>query len=318
MAVASYLTDVTEAKHRAKRFGLTSGLFTVGTNIGKALAGPIKVHLGFIYNFIFGLVVTLVAMGYVYFIVPDSFKVREARLKKEREENGQSNAKELVDLSSLSVTEKFRTLFQVKNLKAGATALLRKRDNNMRFYLILMVVCFELEMFLSIGNYLYLRRVLDFTLLDLTRLHTFGGVVALFSQFIMIPILSEKLKLHDSTIVLIDTGTNFIRTLILVCHVKFDINIISAHHLSDFRPSTLDAVSRDLHCISQCHVFCSHPLHDHQANQPARGWMPHVCCQRHPGLCAFCKGPSLWTHLPKYRRISAPNMLDCGCSWNLH
>lgn len=59
-----------------------------------------------------------------------------------------------------------RSLFDVSNLKSGFKALFVKRDHNMRRYIILMIICFEMEMFINVGEwsstYLYLRRQLVF------------------------------------------------------------------------------------------------------------------------------------------------------------
>ncbi len=81
--------------------------------------------------------------------------------------------------------QKLRTLFDVRNLKAGISALFQRREHNLRLYLILMVTCFELEMFVNIGegnNYLYLRRVLDFQMKDYTRYSTIVGAIGIVAQ----------------------------------------------------------------------------------------------------------------------------------------
>ena len=99
-------------------------------------------------------------------------------------------------------------------------AIAKKRDHNLRMYLILMIFCFEMEMFVNVGEgstYLYLRRTLEFTMSDYTRYSTVVGVIGIVAQYVTIPILSERLKLHDSTIILIDIGGCFIQTVILAC-----------------------------------------------------------------------------------------------------
>ncbi len=98
-------------------------------------------------------------------------------------------------------------------------ALFQRRSHNLRLYLILMVACFELEMFVNIGegnNYLYLRKVLDFTMKDYTRYSTIVGVIGIVAQYITVPLFSEKFHLHDSTIVLIDIAGCFVQTVLLI------------------------------------------------------------------------------------------------------
>lgn len=54
-------------------------------------------------------------------------------------------------------------------------------------------------------------------MVDYTRYSTIVGVIGIVAQYITIPILSEKLKLRDSTIVLLDITGCFIQTVILAC-----------------------------------------------------------------------------------------------------
>ncbi len=92
-----------------------------------------------------------------------------------------------------------------------------------------MVVCFELEMFVNVGegnNYLYLRKVLDFTMTDYTRFSIIVGVIGITAQYISIPLLSEKFGLHDSTITLIDIGGCFIQTVLLVIESTVHVNLL--------------------------------------------------------------------------------------------
>ncbi len=219
MSVNAYMADITEEKHRTKRVAFMSGLFPIGFNIGKALGGLIKERLGFMYNFSIGMLLSLTAMLYVLLFVKDSMKIRDARLQRELEERGETQLAELLDLKKLTFKEKFKALFDLRNLKAGFSALFEKRPHNLRLYLILMVACFELEMFVNVGegnNYLYLRKVLDFQMKDYTRYSTIVGVIGIIAQYITVPLFSEKFKLHDSTIVLIDIAGCFIQTVLLV------------------------------------------------------------------------------------------------------
>ena len=68
---------------------------------------------------------------------------------------------------------KAKTFFQLDNMKAGFRAVFAKRNYNLRRYILLMVFCFEMEMFINVGewssSYLYLRRKLEFTMSQYTR-----------------------------------------------------------------------------------------------------------------------------------------------------
>ena len=82
-----------------------------------------------------------------------------------------------------------------------------------------MIFCFEMEHFINVGDrgntYLYLRRTLEWTIIDFTTYTIIIGVVGLAAQYIAIPLLSEKLKLRDSSIIIIDITGCFIQTIIL-------------------------------------------------------------------------------------------------------
>ena len=59
------------------------------------------------------------------------------------------------------------------------------------------------------------RRKLAWGIIDYTTYKIVLGVVGMTAQYIAIPLLSEKLKLRDSTIIIIDITGCFIQTVIL-------------------------------------------------------------------------------------------------------
>ena len=221
MAINAYMADVTAEKHRTKRVAFMCGLWPIGFNVGKALSGVIQSRLGFMYNFSLGLLLSMVAMCYMTIFVRDSIKIRDKRLERERIERGEEPIEtiKLDESDAARWKRKIRSLFDIRNMKEGFVAVFKKRDNNMRTYLILMIFCFEMEQFINVGewgsSYLYLRRVLGFTMSDFSRYLTVIGVIGIIAQYITVPIMSEKLKLHDATITLIDITGCFFQTLIV-------------------------------------------------------------------------------------------------------
>ena len=99
-------------------------------------------------------------------------------------------------------------------------AVFTKRQNNFHVIILLMIFCFEMEQFINVGAggcgnlYLYLRRKLNWDLIDYTTFTIIVGVVGLAAQYIVIPLLSEKFRLQDSTIIGIDIIGCFIKTVI--------------------------------------------------------------------------------------------------------
>ena len=86
-------------------------------------------------------------------------------------------------------------------------ALVTKREDNLRVFILLMIFTFELTWFIESGKndnqYLYLRRKLNWDFIDYTTFTIVVGVVGMASKYIVIPLLSEQFKLRDSVIVII-------------------------------------------------------------------------------------------------------------------
>ena len=100
----------------------------------------------------------------------------------------------------------FKSFFNWRNLKEGVSATIKRREFGKRGNIFLVILALELEVFMMRGKwqtvYLYLRRQLEFTLAQFSRLVTIFGVLGLVSQYVFVPLLSAKLKFRDSTIAL--------------------------------------------------------------------------------------------------------------------
>ena len=127
MACNAYLADVTDPKNRTKRVAFMTGLLYPGFNIGRALSLPIKEHLGFMHNFAFGMLAQMITVLYVIVVVPDSIRIREKRLKKQRAEmkgTGEIDlaiedydSKQAEQAMKSSFKDKAKSLFSLKNIK---------------------------------------------------------------------------------------------------------------------------------------------------------------------------------------------------------
>ena len=82
-----------------------------------------------------------------------------------------------------------------------------------------MIFSFELMAFIHVGEwsngYLYLRRKLNWDIIDYTKFTLTSGITGMMAQYTIIPLLSEKMRLRDSTIILIDFGGCFIQMIVL-------------------------------------------------------------------------------------------------------
>lgn len=229
MAINAYLADVTDPKgSRTRRMGFLPGLWAVGNNIGKALGSVVKAKLGFVYAFALGLAFNVLAMLYVLCFLKDSIAIRNHRLKKrlaaEEEVMDVQEVEAIKDLLSkdnqVTVFNRLKSFFSLANVKEGMSALGRKREDNMRVYLFMMIFSLEMESFINSGEwsnaYLYFRRKFQWGLNDFTMYTTFVGCIGIVSQYTLIPILSsKKVGLRDSTISAMDMTGCFIQTLIV-------------------------------------------------------------------------------------------------------
>lgn len=237
LACYSYITDITTKENRTKRLALLDGLFPLGFYIGNAASGYIKRNLGFMYNFSLGMLFAVVAMSYTIIFVKDSRNIRNVKVKMEREEelaNTDNQEDKLAKIKKWNDEEEaevaknsqglIRSFINWDNLKSSWVALLRKRDGHKRMFIILVIVAFELEIFALVGRwntlFLFFRKHLQWTEIEYSRFTTILGFIAIVSQYVAIPFLSEKLKLHDSTISLIDMTTSFFNQFVIAFSVN--------------------------------------------------------------------------------------------------
>ena len=127
MACNAYLADITDPKHLTKRVAIMSGGSLIGINIGKGLSGVINEELGFMYNFAFGMLSSVLTAVYAIVFLKNSVRLREMRLHHKTgidvvEMKGKTNLDSLRDgkqLNAATTHEKIRQLFSFKNIRDG-------------------------------------------------------------------------------------------------------------------------------------------------------------------------------------------------------
>ena len=115
-------------------------------------------------------------MAYTLVIVKDSRKLREARLAREAAKLASKDPKHV---SEDGVTEKLypnlkketemvvpdksrrgcRALFDLTNIKEGLAAVLKDRPQHKRTFLLIMILIFEIEIFVIVGIIDYIFRI---------------------------------------------------------------------------------------------------------------------------------------------------------------
>ena len=111
---------------------------------------------------------------------------------------------EIIKCTFCNILGRCSTLFDVNNVKSAFQAVLKRRPNNLRTFLLVLASCFLLEIFLITGKgptmYLYFRRKYSWNNKVFGAYIGLFGILGLCAQYILLPFMSNKLKLHDMTI----------------------------------------------------------------------------------------------------------------------
>jgi PCFT/HCP family folate transporter-like MFS transporter 1/3 len=68
----TYLTDITTEENRTSRLAIFDGLMWIGFQTGSMLSGPIKTNFGLKYNFIIGLILSVISFLYTWIFIKES------------------------------------------------------------------------------------------------------------------------------------------------------------------------------------------------------------------------------------------------------
>ena len=94
----------------------------------------------------------------------------------------------------------------IMNFIEGFRTVLKKRSNNDRFCVIMLIIAFMLEMFTQYGGdsfFMYYRMTLRFGMSDFTTLFSIAGICGLIGQFVLVPFFTKGLQFHASVISLL-------------------------------------------------------------------------------------------------------------------
>jgi len=96
------------------------------------------------------------------------------------------------------------SLFDIKNVKDSFTTMFKQRDNNMRMFVIILTICFVLEMVALFGSgsvyYLFLQRQFQWDMPKISYYFVLWGYWSIFSTYVVLPFITQVLKMHDTSI----------------------------------------------------------------------------------------------------------------------
>ncbi|XP_040571251.1 LOW QUALITY PROTEIN: probable peptidoglycan muropeptide transporter SLC46 [Lepeophtheirus salmonis] len=206
-ACHSYITDITDDSSRTKRMAFLDGIFPIGFLMGLGLSGIIKKKLGFTYCFSLAIVTSWSSILYTIFFI------KERNSSEDQVDNTDDNST-TQSANNKVKKEPIWKMFKIQHFQAGVKSTLKRREHDLKKYLLFLILIFMLELFLYGGKgsvmFLYLRKRFKWTEIDFSQFMIVFGIQGLVSQYFVIPFLSHKLKWRDGTIILIAVGGNII------------------------------------------------------------------------------------------------------------
>ena len=194
MGLYGYVSDITSAKNRTIRLSLVNGIFSLGFVVGTKLGSYLFQNVSN-YYIIFGTSIGFALCGIFYTL----FCVKES-VKKSKEEKNE---------------HKF---FDLANVKGSFQTTFKKRPNNDRTRLILLVLNFMTFMFCmntSRFDYLLVGLKYDWTIVEFSNYLSIQRICRLSGLFLLLPLLSRVLKVPDGLVSSIGTlGTTIAYLLI--------------------------------------------------------------------------------------------------------
>ena len=101
------------------------------------------------------------------------------------------------------------------HLISGLKTIWKHRPNDLRKYLILMIICYALEIVANIGegtkNFVYLKSVLEFEVQEFKYYNLSSQIIGIFALIVLVPIMAGKFGLMDSTIVMTELAGKFLK-----------------------------------------------------------------------------------------------------------
>ncbi|CAD7077737.1 unnamed protein product [Hermetia illucens] len=216
MGIYSYLTEITEEKDRAFRFGIFAVCANIIQLVGTPFSGTLFLQLGYVKMYIIGACILLLGILYLIFFIPEIKKKPKAE-----ETNGNINTtfeSGGKTIATLEIDDKKIVLKPKEEAERQKNCLVdffdptsayeciqifaKKRAHNLRTYLILLVILQLLFIAPAIGeaDYYY-----NFQLLQLkwngemfSYYNTYSAALNIVGTFLMTAVLIKFLSLSDS------------------------------------------------------------------------------------------------------------------------
>eukprot|EP00092_Neocalanus_flemingeri_P016667 GFUD01018030.1.p1 GENE.GFUD01018030.1~~GFUD01018030.1.p1 ORF type:complete len:510 (-),score=61.02 GFUD01018030.1:1014-2492(-) len=204
----SYLADVTSLRSRTTRIGILDIFLFAGIPTGTFLSAYIYKYLG--YYGIFGSVLVLQILCILYIVV----KIKDTRGP------GSDYCYPDSELDSVPTTtlRRYLSIVDFHQLFDVFKVTFKKREHNFRRVILILIFLMLLNVTIfSDGGilYLYARKEFKWDEQQFTKFQTCVIIVSAAAAFIVMPILSFYLKVHDATIGILATCSKVLSLVVM-------------------------------------------------------------------------------------------------------
>lgn len=223
MGAYSYMADISSFKTRTMRIAFIDMFFSSAATLSMGVSGIILINCGYISIYAISTSFFCVALLYCLLIVKESkqlgnekdFKhIQDEVARKKAIQDAQKKKEELDQKSTFS---KIKLIFNLKNIKQSFSTALKKRQHGMRHIICLLILMYGLfGMANGVGGVAnqYARKKFEWSSSDDFNIwwSTYSSVGTLFVIFaiaVLMPIMTQYLKLSDTTILLLASASTF-------------------------------------------------------------------------------------------------------------
>ena len=201
IATKCFIVDITSVEKRTTRLAVLDAFYGVGYLIGFPTGTFIKKQFGYVPLFSLTLGLSIFAMIYVAVFIKDSYQLST------EEDKIVFNTKRAANRLKCD-RGVFRSIF---NLTVSSfKSLFKKRSNNDRLWIILMVLVFSISTIVRAGygllGFMFFRLQYKISTEMYGHLVSYWYVVNFFSQMVVLPFLSKTMQLRDTTIIILSLG----------------------------------------------------------------------------------------------------------------
>ncbi|XP_066264587.1 lysosomal proton-coupled steroid conjugate and bile acid symporter SLC46A3-like isoform X2 [Branchiostoma lanceolatum] len=134
MATYSYVSDITDGSSRTWRIGILDTMSSLGAAVGGAVSGIILDKAGYLPVFILYVGLNATTIVYILLWMKESVQTNEGNIQKSKDRTLRSKTKGLLN---------------IENVKSWGRVIVRSREGNGRLHVILLLLAFTVNIFLS-------------------------------------------------------------------------------------------------------------------------------------------------------------------------